>query len=539
MDKIRKILPGCVLVLLGILTFLYFADLKEVWFCDEIYSYESANGVEQSWPAQTIGEWMSGGDIESFLAADWDEFRLQYIMDVIYGDHVPLYFFVFRILGVLFFHGSASIWIGLSINLVFYLILLVLGYVFSYKLTGNSKAALVLMLITSVVNRFMISQMTMLRMYMMLLCAEVLLILGALWILREVKGKMRFLPFIYLYIISIFGFLIHYDYWIFYAVTATVFCCWLLFKAWKERGKKFFATRTFGYVLAWGGNFVASLLTTILIFPYCRWNLNKGKGQTALYSIIVFSKEKWENILWGYERLAKGVFGNGMPTVLGLGILFGCILGGGWLLVKRKEFAKATGLFLTMAVTQAYQVVVCFTLPAEREERYLWGSSSIFFFCVCYGAFVLVRSVLPLVKKVWIRSVAVIVLVVGIVLGEWLVLDNGYNVPYLFHPDKDVEVLEEHGEVPWVVYGPTLGVYSYYDWLIPEKICFFSLEEGAKEVSAAKELEGEACFVVYTYPDYIGQAEAFFEQCLGVELSNRYLTHSTNLGVFLLEVEKK
>ena len=71
-----------------------------------------------------------------------------------------------------------------------------LGYVFSYKLTGNSKAALVLMLITSVVNRFMISQMTMLRMYMMLLCAEVLLILGALWILREVKGKMRFLPFI-------------------------------------------------------------------------------------------------------------------------------------------------------------------------------------------------------------------------------------------------------------------------------------------------------------------------------------------------------
>lgn len=54
MNKVRKIIPGCVLVLLGILTFLYFADLKEVWFCDEIYSYESANGVEQSWPASVF-----------------------------------------------------------------------------------------------------------------------------------------------------------------------------------------------------------------------------------------------------------------------------------------------------------------------------------------------------------------------------------------------------------------------------------------------------------------------------------------------------
>ena len=536
MDKMKKIIPGCVLVLLGILIFGYFADLKEVWFCDEIYSYESANGMEQSWPAETVGEWMSGDDIESFLAADWEEFQLQQIMDVIYGDHVPLYFFVFRIIGVLFFRGSASIWIGLSINLIFYLIILILGYKFSYRLTANSKAAFTLMLIAGVVNRFMISQMTMLRMYMMLLCAEVLLILGALWILQEVKRRMQFVTFAYLYVVSVFGFLVHYDYWIFYAVTAAIFCCWLLLVAWKERGKKFYAARAFRYVLAWVGNFIASLLTTILIFPYCRWNLNKGKGQMALYSIIDFSGEKLENIWWGYERLVKGALGSGMPTTLGLCVMFGCIIAGGCLLKKRKEFTKIIGLFLTTAVTQAYQVAVCFTLPAEREERYLWGSFSLFLFCACYGAYLLIQSVLLLIKTVWIRNIAVSILIMGTLLGEWGILDGGYNVPYLFHPDKDVKVLEEHGDVPWVVYGPTLGVYSYYDWLIPEKICFFSLEESAKEVSAAQELKGQECFVVYTHPEYIGQAETFFEQCLGVEFSNRYLTQSTSLGVFLLEM---
>lgn len=281
MDKLQKIVYGCVLVLIGIISFVYFADLKEVWFCDEIFSYESANGVEQSWPSQTVGVWMSGEDIESFLAADSDEFQLQYIMDHMYGDHVPLYFFVFRILGVLFFRGSATIWIGLSINLVFYMIVLILGYLFSCKLTGNNKVAFALMLVNCVVNRLMISQMTMLRMYMMLFCAEMLLILGALWILREAKEKIRFWPFIYLYVVSVFGFLIHYDFWIFYAVTSAVFCCWMFLKALIENGRKFFTSREFQCVFAWGGNFIGSLFTTILIFPYCRWNLNKGKGQAA------------------------------------------------------------------------------------------------------------------------------------------------------------------------------------------------------------------------------------------------------------------
>lgn len=219
--------------------------------------------------------------------------------------------------------------------------------------------------------------------------------------------------------------------------------------------------------------------------------------------------------------------------------MFGGIVGGVSILVKRKEFAKATGLFLTVAVTQIYQVAVCFTLPAGREERYLWGSFSLFLFCVCYAIFLIVQRMILLLKNVLLRRIMVLVLVAGILLGEWYVIDGGYNIPYLFHPDKDVEVLMEHGEIPWVVYDPTLSVYSYYDWIIPKKLCFFSLEEGPEEVIAVQELKGEERFVIYTYSDYIGQAEAFFEKYLETEFNCSYLTSSTNLGVFLLEVKQK
>ena len=40
---------GMALLIVGIINFLYWGNKKEVWFCDEIYTYESANGFEQGW----------------------------------------------------------------------------------------------------------------------------------------------------------------------------------------------------------------------------------------------------------------------------------------------------------------------------------------------------------------------------------------------------------------------------------------------------------------------------------------------------------
>ena len=181
---------------------------------------------------------------------------------------------------------------------------------------------------------------------------------------------------------------------------------WFLISAFREK-RRFWATLKFKIVLIWLVNFVCSLLTTIFIFPYCRWNLNRGKGQLALKSIFVFSAEKIENIFWGFERLAASMFGEVFPVVIALLMIFGCLAGGGVILYKKKEAKKLTGFVLCVMVAQAYQLAVCFTLPDVREERYLWGSFTVMMLCLAWSVILIFRElilkmkVLRANKRVW------------------------------------------------------------------------------------------------------------------------------------------
>ena len=65
-----------ILLVLGLSAFFYWGNKKQIWFCDEIYTYESANGFEQEWPAYRLDEWMTGEDVKDFLAADSDSLSL-------------------------------------------------------------------------------------------------------------------------------------------------------------------------------------------------------------------------------------------------------------------------------------------------------------------------------------------------------------------------------------------------------------------------------------------------------------------------------
>lgn len=533
---------GLILLIIGTFSFIYWGQKKEVWFCDEIYSYESANGFEQEWPSEEKGIWMTGEDIEDFMAADSDELSLNSITVRLYNDHVPLYFWLFRMVSLFIFKGSATIWIGLSINLFFYLFVLALGYWMFWHLTKKPMVSAVVMIVIGVVNRLMLMQATMLRMYMMLLWVELLLLLAGFWILRDVeRDKMSPWVFIYMFFASVTGLLTHYDYWIFYAVTATLFCMWLLVVAVKKKKKVFWVSREFKYVLAWVGNFGVSLFVTTLIFPYCKWNLNRGKGKMALSAVFDFSAEKLQNIAWGYERLVASAFGGIVSTGCGFALMCGCILGGAVVLYKRKDISKLVGMILTVLVSQGYQFIVCFTLPDAREERYLWGTFTFMAACMAWGAVLLLQELFSIIKTETIRKkiqwIAGIVLTAFVLCMELKIIDGGNQIAYLFHGDKDVALLEEYSEVPWVVYGPTLGVYSYYDWLIPEQICFVTQYGTPEDVAALRVLEDEDYFVIYLHEGYYDQALELLQRELQKELTGKYLTQSTNLNVYLISTQ--
>lgn len=537
--NVTALLIGVLLLAAGTASLFYWGTKKEVWFCDEIYTYESSNGFEQDWPAAYTDEWMSGSDVEAFFAADRDTLSLNDITVRLYNDHVPLYFWLFRMVSFFFFKGSGSIWIGLSINLLFYLIFIGLCYKLFLRLTENPLSAGIILFFTCIVNRLVIEQVTVLRMYMMLLLAEAMLILGALKILCESeKGRLRPGLFIYLFAVSVMGFLTHYDFWIFYASTAFLFCLWLLCMAIRKKGRKFRVSSEFKYVLAWSGSFVAALLTTIWLFPYCKWNLNRGKGQIALKSLFVFSGEKVEQILWGYRRLSAAIFGDTVPAALGLLVIFCCISGGAFLLYRIKEHSLSAGLLLTATVAQIYQLIVCFTMPDVSEERYLWGAFTIMMFCSVFGGFLLLQVACSLIKDKKLQQnvhwITGIILSACLLFCQLSVIDGGKGIAYLFYEEKDVDLLKENHDIPWIVYGPTVGVYSYYDWLIPERICFLTENNTAEDAAAVNKLQSER-FVLYLYEDYLPDALRFFEQELGYELHAEYLTKSTNLTVYLVE----
>ena len=538
-NHIKKWAVCVALVLFGIVFFLHWSAQKEVWFCDEIYTFESAHGMEQSWPASNTAQWMTGEDMEAFFSADSDSLSLEWISNSLYNDHVPLYFWLFRIVAFLGFKGSSTLWTGYTINLFFYLLFLVIGYHFFVHLTKKPLAAGGIILISSIVNKIMIAQTTTIRMYMMLAWAELILVIIGLKILHDKdQGKLKAGTYISLCLFSVIGLLTHYDYWIFYAITAALFCSWLLFLAFKKKKTFFFKTTEFKCVLAWVGNFCTSLLLTILIFPYCRWNLNRGKGQTALHSVFVFSSEKVENIAWGARRLSASIFGDSFSPILGLLLVFLCIAGAAIVLYKKKEHAKASAMILMVLISLGYQFVVCFTMPDVNEERYLWGAFTFIHMCLIWSGYLLIDVLLIRLKDVKIHSICsgllYICFSVFLLFTQFKTIDGGNGIPYLFHPYKDVAALESHSDLPWVVYGPTLGVYSYYDWLIPEQICFLSPDNTADDAAAVSELQDDKSFILYTHEDYLPLALAFFEQELGKELSGDFLTTSTNLTVYVV-----
>ena len=541
-NRKQSLLALTILVVVGIVFFLYWGNQKEVWFCDEIYTYESSNGFEQQWPATYTNIWMTGEDVEDFFSADSDSLSLKAISDRLYNDHVPLYFWLFRILSFFLFKGSGTIWIGLTLNLFFYLMVLVVGYQVFERLTGKPIMSAVAMVLTSVVNRLMLQQATTLRMYMMLLWAEMFLILGGLWILKSLnKKKMSIWIFAYLYMVSVIGLLTHYHYWVFYAVTAASFCIWLIILGLKASGVKgFWKAKEFRYVLAWIGNFVAALMTTIVLFPYCRWNLNRGKGQTALHSMFDFSAKKLEQIIWGFERLSATFWGERIPYMFGLFIIFACIIGGAIILYKQNAKKKVLGVILTVVSCLGYQVIVCFTMPDVWEERYLWGGFSIIAWCFAYCTIVLIEFICSLIKTDKTRKICsnlICLLLSAVVLFcQVSIIDNGKGIVYLINEEKNVVLLEENKDIPWVVYGPTGGVYSYYDWLMAEKICFMSEDQSDESVTALLELQDEEKFILYCFEEYVPIVTELFENKLNINITCEYLTQSTNLKVYVCTI---
>ena len=84
------------------------------------------------------------------------------------------------------------------------------------------------------------------------------------------------------------------------------------------------------------------------------------------------------------------------------------------------------------------------------------------------------------------------------------------------------------------MYGPQGGAYSYYDFTIPEKICFLSGQE-TEELESLATIEGESEVVLYVQDALLVDAVSVLEGHLGRKLQAEYLCNSVNMNVYLVK----
>nr|WP_300799591.1 hypothetical protein [uncultured Acetatifactor sp.] len=150
--------------------FFFLGFKKDVWFCDEVYSYTSANanGIKQNIFSYE-NEWIKGEAVTAYFSANDYKLNFQNIADSLYTDHVPLYFWLLRIVSIINM-GSCSKWGGLGINLIFYCMLYIALWIF-FERTGELNSLthlnILLAVVTILVHSTTLSEALMIRMYLM------------------------------------------------------------------------------------------------------------------------------------------------------------------------------------------------------------------------------------------------------------------------------------------------------------------------------------------------------------------------------------
>lgn len=541
-NRLRKV-PLFVLTFIVLLVvFCFFCNEKSVWFCDEVYTLESANGIGKVWPRSNANIWQNGSDMEQYFAATGDSLALTQVATSLYDDHMPLYFWIYRIISWLFFRNQATFVPGVLINLFFFISVFVLGWFILRKVTQSDLIACGGCLLAFGLLPLFLAQATMFRMYMML-TADVAFLLACAYLIMNnvIEKKYKVGPFIYLLIVSTIGLLTHFDYWIFYAGTASIFCLFFVGLSLIRHQKKFWKSIEFYSVLSWVVSFVAAMSITVVLFPYCVWNINRDKGKMALNSLFVFSKDKIRLICQGFEKLSTALFGLYIPEVLGVFLFFAIGIVGLILLHKQGKIKEFWGLLLTDVVCVGYSLIVAFTMPAEFETRYFWCAYSVLFFATYYCIVLIFKWIQSQwngkkKEKTYNRIYGVCLAVVLVAYAGMMLcqIDGGRGIPYLTS-DKDVSALEENKEIPWVMYCG-LDAYSAYDFVMASTFCVLDITNQEAAEQALLPLKEQPVFVLYCNPANMSEAISTIEDALDATLSLDYLTTSTMNEVYLVGV---
>lgn len=366
------------------LTAVYFCCQKKGFHEDEYYTYYST--------ARTYGlalednAWMEhDAYFNEFVVLEDQGFRYGLVKQVQSWDvHPPFYYWVFHTLASLF-PETFSKWYGLAINLAAFGLSMFLLWWLSLKVTENNERLSLLVCFFYGFTPAAMSGVVFIRMYALLtvfilLCA----ILHVNFIVSRGgrEGEADRLPFVKfllpLMIMTYFGFLTQYYYFIFLFFMAAAFCVYLL---WTERKLQ----NCIRYAVSLAITFILAYLT----YPAYPGQMFKGqRGAQAAGNFFDISNT-FARIKFFAALLNEYVFGKALPVLAAVIIVL--IL---YLLIRRKRYnIQREDVKESKNIRKNVYLILLFTTAgyffAVSKTALLLGNTSIRYQLPIYGITVL------------------------------------------------------------------------------------------------------------------------------------------------------
>ncbi|MCR5216412.1 MAG: glycosyltransferase family 39 protein [Lachnospiraceae bacterium] len=230
-DALRKISEskffpqiGLMLALLcSVGLFFYWSQYKTMGFCDEIYSYFTANSEDGVGVHFEPGTWYTKEDVISDFAAEKGFDPVTMLKNVYYDEHPPIYFTVFHVISCLW-GMHVSKYVGLSVNFLCLIFLVIGAYSLLYRILKKPMVA-AFGTVALVSAPGLITNLMLVRMYYMM-CTWAIWYLYVMYRLMCEKDtltkKQRIVFRVMICLLTVGGFLTHY-YFAVYAVCFAFF----------------------------------------------------------------------------------------------------------------------------------------------------------------------------------------------------------------------------------------------------------------------------------------------------------------------------
>lgn len=462
---------AAVVILTGV--FLLLGIQKDIWFCDEVYSYTSANAQSFHNPIfRESNVWITGADVTRYLGADDRSLNFGEISRYLFADHVPLYFWLFRIASIAAV-GSCSKWVGLSINIIFYFVLFFcLRRLFDRKIVGRGieqkeKSLTIVLSMVCLLHPTVLSEALTIRMYLMFTLAQVMMLLAVKE--NDFSGK----SYVKLGLAALFGILTHFYFWIWLAFFSAFYVISIL----AEKGHDHRMKKAVGYAAV----MLLSLGAATVLFP--NWFINifantSSKGHSSVQKIFAggdLGAETGQAVRTIISHLTAG---NNLVIPVMVFSAAAVIY-----IIQKKQEAV---VWLSVLSSAAYSVFVIHTQPSV-EGRYLWSSAIL----ILIAFLMMLRDDLEfLISKIPISKIDVPSAVAGIMASFMLVnlilsfRNDCKNIQYLKARTADeYQAVKREHDNPWIVFHDNTDwvfLCSMYDFTIPALVKRVNLDESGQ-----------------------------------------------------------